>query len=242
MINNLKILTWNCNGAFRRKFGYIDPMDADIMVIQECEDPSKCKDEKYREWAVNYIWIGENKNKGLAIFCKEHIKISINIWEDDNTKYFISAKINDRFNLVAVWNQNNKSVTYRYIGQFWKYLQINKGKLNDCIILGDFNSNKIWDQNHRLCNHSVVVSELKEIGISSLYHENYNIEQGVESHPTFYMQRNLKKPYHIDYIFVSNSVIQIIKSFEIGSSFDWLKISDHLPILLDFDLKPFTGL
>jgi exonuclease III len=41
MGNWLKILTWNCNGAFRRKFDALLQFDADIIVIQECEDPER---------------------------------------------------------------------------------------------------------------------------------------------------------------------------------------------------------
>ena len=37
----MKIISWNCNGAFRKKFSKILDFDADIHVIQECEDPAR---------------------------------------------------------------------------------------------------------------------------------------------------------------------------------------------------------
>jgi exonuclease III len=43
----MKIITWNCNGAFRKKFESLVSIDADILVIQECEDPAESKDKKY---------------------------------------------------------------------------------------------------------------------------------------------------------------------------------------------------
>lgn len=87
----------------------------------------------------------------------------------------------------------------------WKYLQLHKDKLKDkkVIIAGDFNSNAIWDKWDRWWNHSDVVKEFEELGIKSLYHHLTNEKQGKETKPTFYLQRKLEKPYHIDYIFIS---------------------------------------
>ncbi len=229
----MKIVTWNCNGAFRKKFDTLEQFNADIIVIQECEDPSQCSDIKYRSWATNYLWAGDNKNKGLGIFCKNDVQISKNDWENNGTKYFISAKINDSFDIVAVWNHHANSPNFRYIGQFWKYLQINKTKLDTAIILGDFNSNKIWDEWDRWWNHTDVVRELEEIGIRSLYHEYYSKLQGAEGHPTFFLHRNFEKPYHIDYIFASKKIHPKINSFEIGLASKWIEISDHLPLIAD---------
>ena len=72
----MKIISWNCNRQFRTKFSEISKEKADIYVIQECEDPSKTKNEEYKEFAGNnYIWTGDLENQGLGIFAKEDVKI-----------------------------------------------------------------------------------------------------------------------------------------------------------------------
>ena len=234
----MKILTWNCNGAFRKKFKDITSLDADIYVIQECEDPQRSNDNEYKNWAVNYLWIGDNKNKGIGVFARKNIGLEKLNWsenyKDHKVKYFLPCKINNDFDLLALWNHNNSSPTFGYIGQLWKYLQINKSKLSKSLIIGDFNSNKIWDKWDRWWNHSDVTNELSELGIESLYHLYFNEAQGEETTPTFFLQRKLEKHYHIDYIFGSTEFVERLKKIEIGQPNDWLKISDHAPVICDF--------
>jgi endonuclease/exonuclease/phosphatase family metal-dependent hydrolase len=104
--------------------------------------------------------------------------------------------------------------------------------MNDCIIIGDLNSNKIWDRKHRICNHSDVVRELEEKGIDSLYHKFHNEEQGKESIPTFFLQKNLAKPYHIDHVYGSNQLINSVQQIVLGKVEEWLSLSDHMPMYL----------
>lgn len=118
----MKVLTWNCGGAFRKKFYLIDYQKVDIAVIQECENPAQSKDDNYKNWATNFIWIGDNKNKGLGVFCNKNVTIQKNDWDDDGTKYFISATINNRFNLIAVWAHYTNLSAYKYID--WSILEI----------------------------------------------------------------------------------------------------------------------
>ena len=39
----MRIITWNCNMAFRKKASCILPLDPDLLVIPECECPDKLK-------------------------------------------------------------------------------------------------------------------------------------------------------------------------------------------------------
>ncbi len=49
----MKIVTWNCQGALRSKIDKIDTLGADILVIQECENP-KYSTTEYKKWAGKY--------------------------------------------------------------------------------------------------------------------------------------------------------------------------------------------
>ncbi|TXC82090.1 endonuclease/exonuclease/phosphatase family protein [Luteibaculum oceani] len=231
----MRLLTWNCNGALRKKFQWLKDFDADINVIQECENPKKTNNEAYKQWASNHLWIGDNKNKGLGIFAKYDVDLQplvwSNIYKGHSVKYFLPILINGNQQLLAVWLHKNNSPNFGYIGQMWKYLQINKAEFQNPLVVGDFNSNVIWDQWDRWWNHSDVLREFGELHIESFYHKFFNERQGKESTLTLYLQRKLDKPYHIDYIFGPEHIANALKTFEIGNAEKWLEISDHMPLL-----------
>ena len=235
----MKILTWNCNGALRKKFKYLIDFDADIYVVQECENPLETKNDEFMQWAENHLWIGDNKNKGIGIFANKSIQLEKLNWtdyhKDQKVKHFLPCRINNTFDLLAVWTHKNNAPTFGYIGQLWKYLQVNKLYFDKILILGDFNSNVFWDKRSRWWNHSDVVRELKDIGIESLYHQHYNEEQGKETRYSLYLQKNLEKKYHIDYVFGSIDFQTGLKKMEIGDINQWIIISDHMPLMCEFE-------
>jgi exonuclease III len=231
----------DCNGALRKKFEYLLDLNADIYIIQECENPEEAKDKKYKEWAENFLWIGDTENKSLGVFATNEIELSklnwSNQYKDHRVKYFLPCAVNQAFNLLAIWTHQNNSPNFGYIGQLWKYLQVNNDKLKKVIIAGDFNSNSIWDQWDRWWNHSDVVKELQKLGIESFYHKFTSQEQGKETIPTLYFQRKIEKPFHIDYVFGSKEFVNELKCVKIGPLEKWLKISDHMPIICEFEIS-----
>ncbi len=221
----MKIISWNCNGKFREKFEQIILENADIYVIQECENPVECKNDKYREFAQNYIWTGKNNNKGLGIFASKNIKLNKNNWNTYCLRNFISANVDGKFDLIGVW------ACEPYIEEYYIYQNINFDKYNEnTIIIGDFNSNKIWDKSNKERNHSNVVNILKEKNLSSAYHYCFKEQQGEEKQKTFYLYRHLDNGYHIDHCFIRK---ERIKQYKILFNEKWLEYSDHIPIMLE---------
>ncbi|MHB1393501.1 MAG: endonuclease/exonuclease/phosphatase family protein [Clostridia bacterium] len=229
------VVSWNCNGAFRKKCENILKFNPDILIIQECENPDMVRyPVGFNDLMPNHIWVGDNKNKGLAIFSK--YKLVKNMWEDGKNKYFISCNIMNEFNLLGVWCHQANSPTFGYIGQLWKYLQINKSNFiwtNDTLICGDFNSNSIWDAWDRWWNHSDVIREFEELGIRSLYHLYFKENQGSETVSTLFHRKNTQKGFHIDYMLGSKRFQDSLSKFEIGECEKWISISDHMPVVIE---------
>lgn len=232
----MKFVSWNCNGAFRKKFHLLDDMAADVYVIQECEDPARSNDTRYIAWASNYLWLGQSKNKGVGVFAKPEITLEHIAQDVTPLEYFLPCKVAGEWTLLAVWTREANSPTFKYIGQLYKYLQLHGASLDTprTVIAGDLNSNACWDVWDRWWNHSDVVNSLADMGIVSLYHQLYGQLQGAELTPTFYMQRKLEKPYHIDYAFASAGLIDGA-ALAVGSPEAWLEHSDHMPLLFSLD-------
>ncbi|WP_313385663.1 endonuclease/exonuclease/phosphatase family protein [Chishuiella sp.] len=233
----MKIITWNCNGAFRNKYPILSEFNADILVVQECENPIVSNDNNYKNFAKNYFWIGNNKNKGLGIFAKDNILLEklnySNIYLNHEVNYFLPVLVNKTQVLIGIWAHKNNSPTFGYIGQIWKYFQLNSDKIKESIIIGDFNSNKIWDCWDRWWNHSDVINSFEKSDLRSIYHELKNEAQGEESIKTFFLHKDLHKGYHIDYCFIPYNLLNkktnlIIPEFNKFSSF-----SDHLPLIIE---------
>lgn len=224
------IISWNCNGKFREKFSKISEFNADIYVIQECENPELSNNAGYKKFAGdNYLWTGDYKSKGLGIFAKGDVKLTENSWDANGHKFFISCKVNDSFDLVGVWTARP------HVEEYFDYQEINKEKYTtDTVLIGDFNSNVIWDKKHKGKSHTDVVRILSQIGLTSAYHTCFNEKDGCEKKPTFFLQRKIEKPYHIDYCFMSHDKIN---SFSVGDYDDWHLFSDHMPLFVDIKEK-----
>ena len=235
----VRIVSWNCNGAFRKKFSQLAAIDADVYIVQECENPQLIADKskEFLEFSSNHLWHGDNKNKGLAVFAKPDLgleKVTLNHdWRGRSLKWFLPfylSKSNQIFKFLGLWNYSAGAKAFAYIGQSWLFLQNNREFFRNAIIAGDFNSNKIWDSWDRWWNHTDYVNELSTLGLCSLYHFIYGQEQGMETQPTFLLQRNEKKKYHIDYIFTDLEKAQQTEEFKIHDFKDWIELSDHVPI------------
>ncbi len=237
----MKIITWNCQGAFRKKVEAILLLHPDILVVQECEHPDKLNFNASIRQPNDLLWFGDNQHKGLGVFSYSGYKFQLLDQHNAEIKYVIPISVTGGqldFTLFAIWANNRNDPDGQYIEQVWKAVHhydqlLNRGRT---ILTGDFNSNTIWDRRHRVGNHSTVVDKLAKKNIYSVYHSHLKQEQGKEKHPTFFLQRNQNKPYHIDYCFALEYFADKVLNVEIGTYEDWISHSDHSPLTVNFNL------
>jgi exodeoxyribonuclease-3 len=241
----MRIVEWNCQGAFRKKIKDIVGLKPDILVVPECENEQKLKLSSLDVPVSDFFWYGDSPNKGVGVFSFGDYKIELVNWFNPRFRYILPLKISNgshSFLLFAIWAMDNKEDTKaRYIGQVWLAINYYSQFISDSVIMiGDYNSNQIWDSNDIYGNHSAVVSFLESKQILSLYHTQHDLLPGHEQHPTFHMYRKREKPYHIDYCFASCNILDKGFTFTIDDHASWLGISDHLPLVIDFNEIPDT--
>ena len=193
----------------------------------------------YLQFVRGYEYYAVNGSEALLF--KSLVKFELLPIFNPEFRYILPFRVtglNHSFTLFAIWAMNSKeNYDARYIGQIWLAINHYRDLLNTpTILIGDFNSNKIWDNKARVGDHSAVVNKLLESNIQSIYHRHFKIDQGKEKHPTFFLQRNFDKPFHIDYCFASADILDKVQNIEIGTYENWSTCSDHTPLIIDFDL------
>lgn len=222
----MKIITWNCNGRFRDKYKKIRELDADIYIIQECENPEEYTDTGYKKFASNYLWTGDLKYKGLGIFAKDNIKLEL-LPYNDNAKHFIPCRVDNLFNLLGVWTMSP------YVEQAHDFYESNKELFNEYLVMcGDFNSSVVFDNRHKKKSFAMLLNKYQKHRLYDSYHYLTKEKQGKETKSTFYLARHLNKNYHLDHVFTAPF---LIKDLEILDHYKWINESDHLPIVFEID-------
>jgi exonuclease III len=210
-------------------------------------------DEKRLDWYGDHKEATDDSGKpnkekdlGIGVFWKDGITVTqLSEWQttwskESNFRYLIPYRVEGNFEpfiLIAVWTKNKTDA-----GDPLDYIQKahaavdeykNAGLINGKVVLiGDFNSNKIWDNLYRSdWNHSALVEKLGKLGIKDCPGGN----------DTYYYYCN--KECHVvdDYCFASTNMAKSITVTVPGPD-EWTSEngkkrwngSDHCPIIVDF--------
>lgn len=233
----MRIVTWNCNQAFRRKQQRLLEYDPDIAIVQECENPStKGEWSEFTDWR----WVGDDDNQGLAVFTRNDLTIE-SVTQIDEANHFLFVETG-AIDVLGVWAMNDEdNPAQRYIGQVYTALKTNPELVaNDTLVAGDLNWNVIWDESPKspLCgDFSETCGILNDNGLMSAYHELKDAQFGTEDDATFFMHKKESRPYHIDYVFVPRRFIDKESSVTAGTYEEWIESSDHVPLFVDIDTR-----
>ncbi len=236
----MKIITWNCCRAFRNKVEVILAHKPDILIIPECENHERLSYGLFTQQPSDSIWHGDLPTKGIGVFSFNGFRIKLLDIHSPDFKYILPLSIYNEhitYTVLAVWAQKTKNHFF-YTEHVWHALQHYQQLLEgeNVIIAGDFNSNTFWDRPKDIINHRAIVEFLKGKNIHSAYHHFLNQIQGKEKHHTFYMYKKKEQPYHLDYCFASKDLIDKIIDVEVGGYETWGKHSDHVPLMVTFDI------
>ena len=228
----MRIVSWNCNMGFEKKRDAVMSLQPDIVVLQECS----AKDIASTNAPFKH-WVGSNKHKGMAIIGFANHEYTIDGLYTEEWPWFLPLRVDDvPLHLLGLWacvkdqRMRYVRVMHKAVDHYVKFLS-----MPQVIIIGDFNSNSIWDTLYRERSHSGLVEKLERLGLVSVYHTLRGEVQGQEMIPTQFMYRNRAKSYHLDYAFVSKALSSSCELL-IGEPGEWISKSDHMPLILTISL------
>jgi len=239
----MRIVSWNCGSGFHRKLAALSALDPDVAVVQECADLETLA-RKAPEFApTSAFWTGDNPHRGLGVFSFGPYRLVRRGTDDASITYALRVRVvgPQAFNLVALWSHYGKSpVTVAAPGPTLLALRAYGRFLSErpAIMAGDLNNHVRWDKPGKASNHANAVTASAALGLVSAYHAFYGLEQGAERHPTLYWRDRTKTgpTYHIDYAFVPQAAIGLLRRVAVGSYAKWIAtgLSDHAPLIVEF--------
>ena len=98
----MKIVTWNCNLNFAKKYEHIEYMDADVCIIQECE---KLNEDYFPN--SKFFWTGRIEKKGLGILIKNG-SACLDSSHNQDLINFLPIR-SDNLKILGVWAYNHRA-------------------------------------------------------------------------------------------------------------------------------------
>jgi exonuclease III len=232
----LKLLTWNCQGAFRKKYLPVAALAPDLAVIQECEYPDKIP-WKQGNPPTCALWFGESLNKGLGVFSWTGLSLRPLENYDTSIRYCIPIEVSApyAFHLIAIWAMDHKDDRHSYGAQVYQAIGVYREFIQaaDTVLIGDYNSSQRSSRS-RLGNHSTLTLDLHDLWLTSAYHYFYHEHEGKETRWTFFRGRKPERPNHIDYAYIPTRWLRRLAKVWVGDPQTWLQNSDHCPVVVEF--------
>lgn len=221
--------------AFREKQDRILRYDPDLLVVQECESPDAGGDwSAFSDW----LWVGENEHKGLGVFARNGLSLEPADVDGRGGRFSLPVAVEGGPDVLGVWAMNDEeNPENRYVGQVYRALQDYHEFVDlRTVVAGDFNWNVVWDESPKspLCgDFSDVLDILDRRGLRSAYHAVSGSGFGEEDDPTFFMHKKRDRPYHTDYVFAPEELVESAAELWVGEYDEWKESSDHVPILVE---------
>lgn len=228
----MRVVSWNCAGGLHKKWQYAAGFDPDVLIVPEAARPERQPASLMSAFPFAH-WTGQHETKGLLALGRTPIGVAP--VELTAARYVLPLEMRETrpLKILAVWTQRGSDGTYTE--HLARALDLAAEWLTgDCVVVGDFNANAIWDRDHgRDITHSENVARLSRLGFESLYHAHSAEEHGQETLGTHAFRRNPANLFHIDFCFASASLRERGCSIAIPPVSDWVALSDHAPLIID---------
>ncbi len=224
----LRLIAWNCHhGSVQARLAELAPFAPAIVFLQECQPGVKLPS------ASSCLACQVNARKGIALASLDaEYQITPLRRRPNRGRAIVGATVTGpiSFTALGIWGQGP-----RYANDVMATLDAYRRVLRSgpAVVLGDLNSGSNLTRQPPSKGHARILAALKDCGLVSAYHAFHDVAHGHEAHPTYRHQRNVTKPWHIDFCFVPAAWIQHVRSVELFDGDEWPKKSDHLPLSVE---------
>jgi exodeoxyribonuclease-3 len=232
----MRIVVWNCAMSLHTKWEHLFALRPDIAVIAECAEPTILWSKLNCEPTCDVQWVGDNPNKGLGVFAFPGFSLERDDSYNSRFKQFLPVNVSGQTNcsLLAVraFNGRTKDTPRSYSAETLSAIDYYQHFLStwQSAIAGDFNNSVVWDHQSKISNFSAIALRLKQLGLTSAYHDFMGVSFGSELDQTLFFRKSALE-YHIDYCFIPQG--WTAHDVVIGKREQWIGISDHAPLFVD---------
>ena len=234
----LRIVSWNCGMRAHDKVPSLLSLRPDLVILAECAEPDVLRRKAPEFTFADCEWSGTNRHKGLGVFSFGGLSLRRHESWDRRFHIFVPLEVRGTasINLLAVWAFNrrvppvvtpNPLTTSEAVTHYRQFLTYRPS-----VVAGDFNASVIWDTPGKANRFAIVDAALRDVGLTSVYHESTRAPLGQESQGTLYFLKNRNRTYHIDYVYVPQWVAASTR-IALGKPDEWLHLSDHVPLIVD---------
>jgi exodeoxyribonuclease-3 len=101
----MRLVAWNCKGAFHRKHALAAALRPDILVVPECEKVFGLTQALDSPAIRSFEWFGSNPRKGLAVISYGKYLVQVHPAYDPRHQWIVPLSVSGPvvFVLLAVW-------------------------------------------------------------------------------------------------------------------------------------------
>lgn len=226
----LRLVAWNCAGAFHHKVQALTAMEPDIAVLSEVSKKTSALVGN----DVSAVWTGTHEDYGLAVMGRNGWKIE-RVGPIVEERLFLPVRAvrgSVERHLVGVCVKKDGDYvapTLRAISTLSNFISEKAA-----VLAGDFNQSVWFDSKRKQEAHfAQVLNVLDHLNLVSAWHTFQEESPGAEAAPTYFHQRNRKQGFHIDYVFVPRNVTVSAAVLGTYDEFVATGLSDHVPLMVE---------
>jgi exodeoxyribonuclease III len=234
---HMRIVTWNCQGGFRRKLDRLASLAPDVAVVCEAPFASPYVQSLVDE-PVSWHAAGAHPETSLTVAGFRGGLASCVLASVELCNWGVAVATAGGPGVLGVWSV--PAPGRRYGDEVLAVIQAHAERIagGNVAVAGDFNidAHGVGNGGGGVALFAAIVQSLSDLGLISAYHAWTDEAPGLESAMTHFHLRRADRGFHIDYCFIPASWRSAIRKVSIGAPDEWLPYSDHMPLLVDLAL------